>query len=667
MRGVLAVWWPHSLQFRILASVLAGTGLLVGSLGYLLLRANQDNTRYVLQERVALAHAVQRAVDGEVQAALRAVERLAREAHPSRLPGRLPSELPLDGLMAVAPGVAVPRVFAVSRAPGELDILVTARTPEGAVVGRVARDRLARLLAPPLDRHGYFVQVVGPEGWLAVRREGNAGTHAALCRPLLVQGHGGVVYHPSGPPDGDHYVTCVPLRTLVGYGVALERSPDGVVLLRGELQRVVFLVGAVLLVGAAAAAWLDVRRVLRPLSRLAAEAERMREGDLQTPVRMPPADAELAEVARAMEQMRAALCASLEEIRRRESHLQAVHEVATEVLRTRESRRVLDLIVQRARSLLDADVSVLCTLEAGTVRPVAWAGPYPPDARPLPGCPPETCPVLPDAYRGARWAAPVQDGSKVLGWLCVAYREPRTPGPEERRLLRSLAVLAAVALENLRLRGELRWLGILEERERLARELHDGLAQALGIIRAFATAGQQGMAPDRALQRVAQVAARAYEEVRQAIYGLRLSCKAGFLSALQEYVREFTRQTGVPVEVEAEGDPPDTLSPEVEVQLVRIVQEALTNVWRHARATRAVVRIRGAPSHLEVAVQDDGVGFDLRQVERRNHFGLLGMRERAAGVGAQLVIESRPGAGTRVCVRLPTPELRKVVGWTGSA
>lgn len=669
---------PSSLRRRILLSVLGGVGLLVASLGYLLLRANEENTRYVLYERLALAHAVQRSVDAKVRAGLQAVRELARGDLRLVLRHPPPSGFPLEGLRVMtgeatdgqeeSPPLGPGQVFAVPRGPGEVEILVAAPAPGNRwVVGRLTRKRLVELLAPPLDRHGYFVQVAGPGGWLAVRQEANASAHAALCRVLFAAGHGGTVFHPAGPPDGDHYVTCVPLQTLPGWGIALERSPDGVVLLQRQLRRLVLVVGTVLLVAAVTVAARDVRRVLLPLQRLGAEAGRMRGGDLETPIRIPPADAELVAVATAMDQMRAALRASLEEVRKRETHLQAVHEVAAEVLRAREARQVPNLIVQRARELLGGDVSVLCVWEAGGVRPLAWAGPLQPDEQPLAGCPPGECPVLPAEYRLTRWAAPVRQASKVVGWLCVAYGEARTPRPEERRLLESLATCAGVALENVRLREELRWLATVEERERLARELHDGLAQALGIIRAFAHAGHKGMPPDRALQRIEQVSARAYEEVRQAIYGLRLSSGMDFVAALQEYVREFSRHTGVLAEVRVDGEPAASLSPEVEVQLVRIVQEALTNVWRHAQARRAVVRISSGGGGLEVAVEDDGVGFDPAQVQRGRHFGLLGMRERAASMGAQLTIESQPSEGTRVRVRLPSWQSRRVVGWTGSA
>jgi uncharacterized membrane protein YidH (DUF202 family) len=160
-----------------------------------------------------------------------------------------------------------------------------------------------------VDDHGYVVQIMGPRGWLAPREEHNAAAHAALCRPLLAAGRSGAVFHPGRAPDDDHYVTCVPLAALPGYGIALERAPDGVVLLSRQLRRLVLIVGGVLLLGAAVVTWLDVQRVVRPLSWIA-EAERMRGGDLRTPVRLPAADAELTAVGIALEQLRAAVCAS---------------------------------------------------------------------------------------------------------------------------------------------------------------------------------------------------------------------------------------------------------------------------------------------------------------------------------------------------------------------
>jgi signal transduction histidine kinase len=122
--------------------------------------------------------------------------------------------------------------------------------------------------------------------------------------------------------------------------------------------------------------------------------------------------------------------------------------------------------------------------------------------------------------------------------------------------------------------------------------------------------------------------------------------------ALRQYAEEFEVQTGIVTRVEGQSEDVSRLSPLAEAQLVRIVQEALANVRKHARAEQALVRLGARDGCLCVMVSDDGQGFDLRAVGR-GHFGLQTMRERAESVGGGLTVTSAHGAGTRVDLRLP--------------
>jgi len=215
-------------------------------------------------------------------------------------------------------------------------------------------------------------------------------------------------------------------------------------------------------------------------------------------------------------------------------------------------------------------------------------------------------------------------------------------------------------------RADLRQRAIVEERERIARELHDGLAQVLGYVHTKATAvrlllgRQQVAAAEGHLIQLEEAARGLFVDVREAILGLRMTTRHDLRLAglLREYAGHFSQLSDLPVEVNITPSVETLpLPPETELQLLRIVQEALTNVRKHARASRARVALSNGGPMMEVLVSDDGAGFEPGAVEAglgngRQHFGLCTMRERAESIGAELLLESAPGQGTCVRVRL---------------
>jgi two-component system nitrate/nitrite sensor histidine kinase NarX len=271
------------------------------------------------------------------------------------------------------------------------------------------------------------------------------------------------------------------------------------------------------------------------------------------------------------------------------------------------------------------------------------------------------CPLIAHGQAVAWIARPLRGPEGVLGELCVA--RPGHPFTRsEKDLLGALADMAAIAVRTARLHeAEEQWT-IHAERDRIARELHDSLAQVLGVIH-LQLRSLEARAKDEAslgiadeLSALAETADEAYSDVREAILGLRETVREddGLEGSLREYLRKYSRQTGISATLTCEGDTRRALSPRSEVQLLRVVQEALTNARKHADATRIAVRIDCLDGGTTLTIEDDGVGFDLTTVvsSMEGGFGLASMRERVEQVGGRLDVHTAPNEGTRIVVRL---------------
>ena len=212
-------------------------------------------------------------------------------------------------------------------------------------------------------------------------------------------------------------------------------------------------------------------------------------------------------------------------------------------------------------------------------------------------------------------------------------------------------------------------LAVAEERDRLAREMHDSVAQVLAYLLVSLDTVEGLLERGRSAEAAREVARlrasgqEAYADVREAIAGLRTRPQAGasgLAAALAVYVREFGDRADVEATFTAGGldaASGDDLTPAAEMQLLRIAQEALANVRKHARATRVTVQLRRTSSAWELVVHDDGAGFSPDAIQStlqaRMHVGLAIMRERAEGMGGALDVASTPGSGTTITVRLP--------------
>lgn len=207
-----------------------------------------------------------------------------------------------------------------------------------------------------------------------------------------------------------------------------------------------------------------------------------------------------------------------------------------------------------------------------------------------------------------------------------------------------------------------RRVAVLEERERIAREMHDSLAQVLGVahlqLRAMSTASDASPELRDQMDQLADTCHQAYADVREAILGLRedVGAERSLLEGLEHYLQAFGRSTGIQTALLVDPALEPELSPLAEVQLIRIMQEALTNVRKHAEASRVEVEVTRQARLLRFSVRDDGQGFDPGHAAPGidGGYGLQTMRERTAEVGGRIQVDSRPGSGT--CVQVEVPE-----------
>ncbi len=253
-------------------------------------------------------------------------------------------------------------------------------------------------------------------------------------------------------------------------------------------------------------------------------------------------------------------------------------------------------------------------------------------------------------------SVPLSFQGKPLGIMNITAPSMRRLTADELRLLGTIGLQVGVAIERARLAEEMAARARSEERTRLAREIHDTMAQdltalALQIETALRSVGRD---PDRVRERLekALTTARAsLDEVRQSVTNLRARTLAGkpLPQAIASFVRQFTSETGIRVTLDM--DDGCELKPDTEGELYRIAQQALINVRQHARARQAHVELRCAKRSVTLTVADDGVGFDPRKTGRDRH-GIKGMRERARLAGGTLRISSGLGAGTRIAVKV---------------
>jgi signal transduction histidine kinase len=364
------------------------------------------------------------------------------------------------------------------------------------------------------------------------------------------------------------------------------------------------------------------------------------------------------------------------------TELQLVSQAVLAVSRPLSTRDALAVIVGSARTLVGARYAALGVPDdTGSFGEFVVAGMTQAQQRaigPLPrqhgmlaalltaGAPERLADIRQDPRFGGWWPAahpeltgflgvPVKNGDEVLGIIFVANKGSGEFTDRDEELLTLFAAHAAIALTNARLYERSRELSVLEERARLARELHDAVTQRLFSIRAHTRAAEMLIAkdPDRAaaeLHAIAELGAQAHGELRAVIDGLAPPELDGRLAeSLRRYAELAGRAHGVAVRLTAADSP--ELEPRAQAAAFRVAQEALHNALRHSGASEVAVTLSRTRRRVILEIADNGTGFDPELAS--GGLGLTSMRERATAVGGTLRIRSTPGAGSTVRLEVP--------------
>ena len=427
------------------------------------------------------------------------------------------------------------------------------------------------------------------------------------------------------------------------------------------------------------------RRLVDPVRALTVAAERLGDGHTDEPV-PPQGEDEVGQLATSLERMRreinasrdAILAASRElerrvadrtaQLRDRNEELVALNTLAASLTRSLDPIAILHDALDTMRALLPVTAGRGWLHQGGKLTAsVAWGaspGTLDPEMRAAAARAAEEHRLVVRPVAGGQVVGlPLETGDGPLGAMALATDrlelEART-----RTLLRGVGDLVGLALRTARLSAEGRELAVLEERTRLAREIHDTLAQQLTGIVLQLEAAEVFLDRDQARARQVVVGARdqarsALAEARRSVWDLRPAPleQTGLAAAVSHEARQWQARTGIAARVRTHGLPsPLSLDPQTEVALFRILQEALANAARHSHAGRVDIRIELRGGVLRLGIRDDGDGFDAQALPP-GCFGLVGMAERARLAGATLEVDSTPGAGTRVSVRLPLADL----------
>ncbi len=447
------------------------------------------------------------------------------------------------------------------------------------------------------------------------------------------------------------------------------------------------------------AAYLLTLILTRPILALVDVTHAVARGDLTRQV--PPwGDDEIGQLSTAFNRMTSELDSTQRAMLHRHRELAALNAVANAVNAPAPLAETLERSLRALLDTLDLPAGWIFLLDSGErIQLTTWLG-LPREigrrevAIALHGCPctvaltdkqsvvvaplPERCPMREGKLNNTRAIAshvtvPILARDRVLGVLGIASADAHAFSADEVKLLEAIGQQLGVAVENARLwddlrekervRGQLleKVIGAQEEeRKRIARELHDDTGQAITSLMVGLRAASDTSEPATRtrLDTLRDIAAQTLESVKHMARELRpaLLDDLGLAAALERYVAGYRANFGLTADLQMTGFN-QRLSPEIELALYRIIQEALTNIAKHARAHNVSIVVERKVRAVVAIVEDDGRGFDVRAIlesaQDESKLGLHGMRERAELVGGRLQIESSPGAGSSVFVEIP--------------
>ncbi|MCS6803152.1 MAG: GAF domain-containing sensor histidine kinase [Chloroflexota bacterium] len=358
------------------------------------------------------------------------------------------------------------------------------------------------------------------------------------------------------------------------------------------------------------------------------------------------------------------------ELERTNRHLRLLSEVTRRFASSATLDEILDAALSAPAQLVPVEASAIVLLDGGDPTEVRRSGATAETLavrRHALGLP-EIAPSLTEARSltspwGECLLLPLYDGLAVIGWIELYLGSVRST-EDERTLLWTIGLEVAEAISGARRRVREAVAvyqldrAIAEERARIARDIHDGVAQSLAFQRMRVDLWLDWVErdPERLRAELVNLKAMLREqigEIRRAIFALRplQFDEVGFLAGLSRYALEFANQHGWQIEIDT-ADAPAELSPEVEAACFRVVQEALTNVAKHAKARQVTLTLAASYGGLAVTVRDDGCGF---AAPPRGGLGLQLMRERLAAIGGRVSVTSQPQQGTVVRAWLPLP------------
>ncbi len=552
------------------------------------------------------------------------------------------------------------------------------------------RETLLELIRPLVfGRSGHAV-ILDASGFVLAGTEEHErftrGEHADFFRALIRSQRADVASTPEiedGVIKDQHIMAFAPLAT-GRWGIGFGQTDAEFFLHERGFRNRLLLFGFLLIGAGLLAAWWDTGTMTRPLHRLTDSAQRIARGDLASPI--PPEQGyEVGLLAGTLESMRANLARTRAELEARTTAMEqqaaetrALYDVSRAILSEAQLTDVLATIAAAARTLLGAQASAVCLWDQATSRliPGAFDGP----ARAFEstnggvGCidipldgewrAADDCPFVRPEFRRTHIAAQVRAGSRLIGFMCVGAEQDRHFGENDTALLTSLAGLAALAIESTQLRARVQDLAVLEERERIGRDLHDSTIQSLYGITLTLEHAQHLLSarPEQATARLGQAmegVTQVIKDIRAYVMGLHEVHEEGTLQAvLERAAREFRVNSLLPVEVRTWGEVPE-MSPDDRFHLELLIHEALANVARHAGPAHAEIAVRAADGAVRIAIIDDGRGFNPEA--RSTGLGLRTMAERARRLGGNLIVRSAPGEGTTIEIRLPVGQERSVV------